>query len=150
MSDKTVNLSLSLPLVCTRGIVVFPGQEMIIDVGRTKSMNSVQEAQKKSDSQIILVSQRVMQVEDPQAADLYTCGTLCHIRHVRRMDGYVRVKFKGLQRVRITAINSTDSLMTCSAEVMLDEQQDTKEEMALVRSIANHLQDMEGLTANMP
>ena len=150
MSEKTLNLSLSLPLICTRGIIVFPGQEMIIDVGRTKSMNAVNEAQKKSDSQIILVSQRVMQVEDPQAADLYTCGTLCHIRHVRRMDGYVRVKFKGLQRVRITAINSTDSLMTCSAEVMLDEQQDAKEEMALVRSVANHLQDMEGLTSNMP
>ena len=97
MSENAENLTLTLPLIATRGIIVFPGQEMIIDVGRTKSMNSVTEAQKKSDSQVILVSQRVMQVEDPKASDLYTCGTLCHIRHVRRMDGYVRVKFKGLQ-----------------------------------------------------
>lgn len=150
MSENTKNLTVSLPLICTRGIIVFPGQEMIIDVGRPKSMGSVNEAQKKSDSQVILVSQREMQTEDPQASDLYTCGTLCHIRHIRRMDGYVRVKFKGLQRVKITAINNTESMMSASAEVLLDEPQDHMEEIALVRSITSHLESMETLASSMP
>ena len=32
------------PLVCTRGVIVFPNQEVIIDVGRERSMRAVEDA----------------------------------------------------------------------------------------------------------
>ena len=44
MSDNT-KLTKQLPLVCTRGVVVFPEQEVIIDVGRSKSVHAVEDSQ---------------------------------------------------------------------------------------------------------
>ena len=43
MSDNT-KLTKQLPLVCTRGVVVFPEQEVIIDVGRSKSVHAVEDS----------------------------------------------------------------------------------------------------------
>ena len=34
MSENDANPIVRLPLVCTRGVIVFPNQEVIIDVGR--------------------------------------------------------------------------------------------------------------------
>ena len=47
MNENDANPIVQLPLVCTRGVVVFPNQEVIIDVGREKSTRAVEEAQEK-------------------------------------------------------------------------------------------------------
>ena len=44
MSEKDANPIVQLPLVCTRGVIVFPDQDVIIDVGREKSTRAVDEA----------------------------------------------------------------------------------------------------------
>ena len=104
MSENDANPIVRLPLVCTRGVIVFPNQEVIIDVGRDKSTCAVEEAQEKFESQVVLVAQKDLAMDSPDIDDLYSFGTLCQIRHIRRMDGYLRVKFKGLQRVKIHTI----------------------------------------------
>ena len=37
-------VNVRVPVVCTRGIVVFPGHDVMIEVGRPKSINAVNEA----------------------------------------------------------------------------------------------------------
>ena len=93
MNELEVQTVISLPLVCTRGVIVFPSQDIIIDVGREKSIQAIEEAQQHHDGNVVLVAQRDLSMEEPKVNELYSFGSLCKIKHIRRMDGFLRVKF---------------------------------------------------------
>lgn len=150
MENSMENNRLQIPLVCTRGVIIFPDQEVIIDVGRSKSVHAVEEAQSTHDSHVILVAQKDLTVENPGIADLYEFGTLCTIKHIRRMDGYLRVKFRGLQRAKITSVLDDEHSMRADVELKEDILQDQMEEIALVRKIAKQFENMESISQNMP
>ena len=150
MNENDANPIVQLPLVCTRGVVVFPNQEVIIDVGREKSTRAVEEAQEKYESQVVLVAQRDLALEEPDVNDVYSYGTLCQIKHIRRMDGYLRVKFRGMQRVELHTIINDDTLMRVTAEVKTDIAQDPMEEVALVRKIAKQFEEIEAVSQTIP
>lgn len=150
MNENDANPIVQLPLVCTRGVVVFPNQEVIIDVGREKSTRAVEEAQEKYESQVVLVAQRDLALEEPDVNDVYSYGTLCQIKHIRRMDGYLRVKFRGMQRVELHTIINDDTLMSVMAEVKTDIAQDPMEEVALVRKIAKQFEEIEAVSQTIP
>ena len=150
MNENDANPIVQLPLVCTRGVVVFPNQEVIIDVGREKSTRAVEEAQEKYESQVVLVAQRDLALEEPDVNDVYSYGTLCQIKHIRRMDGYLRVKFRGMQRVELHTIINDDTLMSVTAEVKTDIAQDPMEEVALVRKIAKQFEEIEAVSQAIP
>ena len=150
MNENDANPIVQLPLVCTRGVVVFPNQEVIIDVGREKSTRAVEEAQEKYESQVILVAQLDLALEEPDVNDVYSYGTLCQIKHIRRMDGYLRVKFRGMQRVELHTIINDDTLMSVTAEVKTDIAQDPMEEVALVRKIAKQFEEIEAVSQTIP
>ncbi|GAA6417236.1 endopeptidase La [Clostridia bacterium UC5.1-2G4] len=150
MNENDANPIVQLPLVCTRGVVVFPNQEVIIDVGREKSTSAVEEAQEKYESQVVLVAQRDLALEEPDVNDVYSYGTLCQIKHIRRMDGYLRVKFRGMQRVELHTIINDDTLMSVTAEVKTDIAQDPMEEVALVRKIAKQFEEIEAVSQTIP
>ena len=150
MNENDANPIVQLPLVCTRGVVVFPNQEVIIDVGREKSTRAVEEAQEKYESQVVLVAQRDLALEEPDVNDVYSYGTLCQIKHIRRMDGYLRVKFRGMQRVELHTIINDDTLMSVTAEVKTDIAQDPMEEVALVRKIAKQFEEIEAGSQTIP
>ena len=150
MNENDANPIVQLPLVCTRGVVVFPNQEVIIDVGREKSTRAVEEAQEKYESQVVLVAPRDLALEEPDVNDVYSYGTLCQIKHIRRMDGYLRVKFRGMQRVELHTIINDDTLMSVTAEVKTDIAQDPMEEVALVRKIAKQFEEIEAVSQTIP
>lgn len=149
MSDNT-KLTKQLPLVCTRGVVVFPEQEVIIDVGRSKSVHAVEDSQNDYDAKIVLVAQKELNVENPKVTDLYEFGTLCTIKHIRRMDGYLRVKFKGVQRAAIMNVIDSAVGMLADIEIKEDIAQDSLEEIALVRKIAKQFENMDITNVNIP
>lgn len=150
MNENDANPIVQLPLVCTRGVVVFPNQEVIIDVGREKSTRAVEEAQEKYESQVVLVAQRDLALEEPDVNDVYSYGTLCQIKHIRRMDGYLRVKFRGIQRVELHTIINDDTLMSVTVEIKTDIAQDPMEEVALVRKIAKQFEEIEAVSQTIP
>lgn len=141
---------LHYPLVCTRGVIIFPEQEVIIDVGRPKSVKAIEESQLNYESHVCLVAQRDLALEEPDAQQLYAFGTLCEIRHVRRLDGYLRVKFKGLKRVELPMILDDEQMMSADAVIREDVQQDPMEEIALVRKIAKQFEQIEAVANNIP
>ncbi|MGX8834058.1 endopeptidase La [Amedibacillus sp. YH-ame6] len=140
----------TLPLVCTRGVIVFPDQEVIIDVGRDKSIRAIEEAQENEQSQVVLVAQKDLALEEPNINDLYAFGTLCQIKHVRRMEGYLRVKFRGIQRVEIQTVTNDDTMMSTSFVVRKNIAQDGMEEIALVRKIAKQFEEIEAVSQAIP
>lgn len=136
MSDKIY------PLICTRGVILFPDQEIVIDVGREQSLKAIENAQDNYDNQIVMFSQINMERENPLADDIYKVGTLCEIRHVRRFDKFLRVKFKGLERVELKQWIDGSLSEMAHVELMPSVRQDETEESALVRMIASAFEQM--------
>lgn len=148
--ENAMNIFVKAPLVCTRGVIVFPNQEIIIDVGREKSIRAVENGRQQENRQVVLVSQKDLTLEDPKMEDLYTVGTLCEVRHIRRLDGYLRVKFRGLQRCELHSIMEEDECQSAEVQILKDIRQDEMEEVTLVRMIARQFEDMEAVSAHMP
>ena len=92
--------SYSYPLLCTRGAVVFPLQDLSVEVGRAASINSVNYA-KANSSSIVIVSQKELTVDSPKPEDLYDYGTICHIKEIREREDHLKVIFTGMCRCHI-------------------------------------------------
>lgn len=141
------NTSLALPVVCTRGIVFFPHIEMALEVGRDKSMNAISYSQEKSDSFLIILSQKDSEVFDPVQSDLYDVGTLVKIKNIKsNSDGSKRVLFEGLLRLKITKLIISEEYYSANYEIIDDIYGDKNEEIALVRSLAKTIEEL----ANTP
>lgn len=82
------NVTVRVPAVCTRGIILFPGQDVMIEVGRAKSLNAVNTAGSSYDGMVWIVCQKDIMVDDPKTDDLYRMGTLAKIKVVRRKEGF--------------------------------------------------------------
>ena len=79
------------PVLPLRDIVVFPHMIVPLFVGREKSISAL-EAVMAEDKQIILVTQREADTEDPDADGLYSIGTVGSILQLLKLpDGAVKV-----------------------------------------------------------
>lgn len=90
----------SYPLLCTRGAVVFPLQDLAVEVGRQASIDAVNYANAYV-SNIVLVSQKDLTVDLPGPEDVYNYATICKIKTSRQRDDHLKVIFTGLSRCRI-------------------------------------------------
>lgn len=147
MSKK---IEINVPVICTRGVIVFPNQDIMIEVGRPKSMNAIEESQSFYNGHVWLVSQKDIMVDDPSEEDLYTVGTLCQIKRVRKKDGFMRVTFSGLERARLLELSEDSRMLSGKVQPLRDVQGDQMEEMALVRRITRELENIAASNANFP
>lgn len=139
-----------VPVVCTRGIVVFPGQDVMIEVGRQKSINAVNEAAASYDSKVWIVCQNDIMVDNPTEANLYKVGTLSTIKIVRRKEGFMRVTFSGVQRATLKNLDDTSAIMMADVEPIEDVLGDPVEEEALVKQIISSFEKLSNLSASFP
>ena len=109
----------TLPLLCTRGALIFPEQELTVEVGRSSSIRSVVRAL-RDDSEIFVTSQIDQSVEDPGIGDVYRCGTVCSIKSYRRKDDHLRVIFRGLERARCLEEKISEDVRMVSIERLKD------------------------------
>jgi len=117
MSDGTM---ITLPVLPLRDIVVFPHMIVPLFVGREKSIRAL-EAVMAEDKQIILVTQKEADTEDPDADGLYTIGTVGSILQLLKLpDGAVKVLVEGGERVVIDpqSLNSNDGFLAVDAEIL--------------------------------
>lgn len=138
------------PLVCTRGVVILPGQDIVIDVGREVSLKAVDNAQDNYEGKVILVSQKDVSVEDPGQEDLFGVGTLCEIRHIRRFENFMRVKFRGLHRAQLSQMEKSANGDLIQVDLLQSIRQDETEEQALVRMIIDSFEKSSNLDKFLP
>ena len=72
------NTQRTMPVLPLRDVVVFPYMVMPLFVGRAKSINALEEAM-NDDKQLLLVSQREADLEEPTPEDLFDVGTMANI-----------------------------------------------------------------------
>ena len=105
----------TLPVLPLRDVVVFPYMVMPLFVGRAKSISALDEAMNEG-KQLLLVSQKQADLEEPTVDDVFDVGTIANIIQLLKLpDGTVKVLVEGQQRAKINQL--TDGEDHFSAEV---------------------------------
>src|SRR5258707_12536275 len=88
------------PVLPLRDMVVFPHTIAPLFVGRKKSILALEEAM-RSDTFILLATQKNASDEDPTTEAIYEVGTLASILHLLKLPaGTVTVLVEGAQRAK--------------------------------------------------
>ncbi|WP_295665715.1 endopeptidase La [uncultured Haemophilus sp.] len=105
----------TLPVLPLRDVVVFPYMVMPLFVGRAKSISALDEAMNEG-KQLLLVSQKQADLEEPTVNDVFDVGTIANIIQLLKLpDGTVKVLVEGQQRAKINQLNDGEAHF--SAEV---------------------------------
>ena len=105
----------TLPVLPLRDVVVFPYMVMPLFVGRAKSISALDEAMNEG-KQLLLVSQKQADLEEPTVDDVFDVGTIANIIQLLKLpDGTVKVLVEGQQRAKINQLNDCEDHF--SAEV---------------------------------
>ena len=126
-----------LPILPLRNTVLFPGVVIPITAGRDKSIQLINDANKR-DKIIGVVAQRDEDVENPTSDDIYKTGVVAQILRVLKMpDGNTTVIIQGKKRFEIDEIIQQEPYLKarvkeCAEDINID---DTKEFSAIIDSV---------------
>jgi ATP-dependent Lon protease len=143
-----------LPILPLRNNVLFPGVVIPITVGRDKSIKLIKETYAGSKT-IGVVSQRDVDIEDPDAEDLYNVGTVAQIIKILQMpDGSTTAIIQGKKRFRLVEILQTDPYFKARVtpfETLEHEiDKDNEEFKALISSVKDMAMQIIKMSPNIP
>src|SRR5690625_4195639 len=123
------------PLLPLRGLLVFPSMVIHLDVGREKSIASLEKAM-VDEQMIFLVSQKEVSIEKPEAEDIYRVGTMAKIKQMIKLpNGTIRVLVEGEYRAEVVSFVESDKEFVVSVNELEDIHGDLHEEEALMRQL---------------
>lgn len=139
-----------LPLLITRGMVLFPNQAQSIEAGRPFSVAAIDAAKVDGNDLILVTSQKSPEIDEPATSDVFMVGTICRMSNITSLKRYTRLKVLPIARVIITEINKVGDTWTAKADKLEDVIGDHKTEVALVRNIITSLEGMQAVTNRLP
>ena len=138
-----MDIKISSPLLPLRDIVVFPSMVIPLFVGRDKSIAALNEVMKK-EKNIVLVTQKNSEIDDPKKTDVFMHGCECNILQLLKLpDGTVKVLVEGSKRIKIIGFTDDDKFITCEYAHM----KDTNSEEDLVPLAMTAIRRLEKLTS---
>ncbi|MEJ8776330.1 endopeptidase La [Pseudogracilibacillus sp. ICA-222130] len=125
-----------LPLLALRGILVYPSMVIHLDVGREKSIASLENAMMHEEQLIFLSSQKEIAMEEPEKEDIYKVGTVAKITQMIKLpNGTLRVLVEGLYRAEIIEYIEEKKQFEVKIAKLNDTNGDEHEEEALMRQL---------------
>jgi ATP-dependent Lon protease len=143
-------LTLSLPILPLRDIVVFPKRIVPLFVGREKSVAAL-EAAMGQDKQIFLVAQLDPAEDDPDRDALYDLGVVATAMQLLKLpDGTVRVLVEGVKRARLIGLSNEEGHLTAEIEEVDEVSTEGPEAQALMRSVLEQFDNYAKLNKRLP
>jgi len=127
-----------LPLMALRGVILFPEMVVPLEVGRERSLAALEAAMAES-RDLMFVSQRDPQEDDPKPGDLYEVGVVGRIRQlVRSAQGGAKVVVEGRHRARVRSIVQEEPYFRAEGEELAEPAEESQEEddQALLQSVS--------------
>jgi len=122
-----------LPVVVIRDAVHFPRLINALHVGREASLKALRHALDR-ELHLLVVSQRDMNVEEPQIGDLNTVGTIAEVLNTTTLpDATLRVALRGLHRAEAVELIKKDGVFFATVRVLKELHRDDAETEALMR-----------------
>ena len=127
----------NLPVLPLRNIVVFPNMVVPLFVGRDKSINALEQVM-DNDQELLFLSQKNSEVDDPSENDLYKIGTKGKILQLLKLpDGTVKVLVEGKTRCKVKKIKFAEDFVNAEIEEITKNETISDTIKALGRSVAS-------------
>jgi len=128
------------PVLPLRDIVVFPHMIVPLFVGREKSIKALEEVM-RSDTFILLATQKNASDDDPATSAIYETGTLASVLQLLKLpDGTVKVLVEGAQRGKVLTYTDRSDYYEANAVVLEDVTGERVEAEALARSVVTEFE----------
>jgi len=139
-----------IPLLPLRDIVIYPYMTIPLLVGRSASVNAIEQAVQK-DRIVFVLAQKKPEVADPASKDLYRVGTVVRVLQLFRLpDGTMRVLVEGICRGRVKKFFPSSDSMAASVSVIKDSDAQSPEIEALLRNVLATFNDYVHLNRRVP
>ncbi|MGZ8323831.1 MAG: endopeptidase La [Rhodoplanes sp.] len=128
------------PVLPLRDIVVFPHMIVPLFVGREKSIRALEEVM-RSDTFILLATQKNASDDDPATDSIYEVGTLASVLQLLKLpDGTVKVLVEGAERARVVKYTERPEYYEAEAVTLADTMGEKVEAEALARSVVTEFE----------
>ena len=149
-SEKQTEIPVVLPVLPLRNIVVFPGMIVPLFVGREKSIRALEDVM-ADDKEMLLVSQKDGDQDDPQPEDMHDIGTIGTVLQMLKLpDGTVKVLVEGQARVQMLEYLPNDNFFQASALPLMEDGEDGEEIRALMRTAVSQFDGYVKLNRKIP
>ena len=144
--------ALTLPLLITRALVIFPKNQQLIEAGRDFSISAVNASKNECDSLILVASQKKYDEDNPKAEDIYQIGVLCRIISVSERDNRLRVRLEVVERVKLSDIRFEENAGYYSAIGGMDPIPSISpvENEAIIKAVSKALEGVPNIFSTMP
>src|ERR1700679_39907 len=140
----------TLPVLPLRDIVVFPHMVVPLFVGREKSVRALEEVM-RGDKQILLVTQRDRDQDDPSPKDIFDVGVLANVLQLLKLpDGTVKVLVEGKSRAAIVRFTDRDDFYEAEVAAVEEEGGEVHEAEALSRAVIEQFENYVKLNKKVP
>jgi ATP-dependent Lon protease len=128
------------PVLPLRDIVVFPHMIVPLFVGREKSIKALEEVM-RSDTYILLATQKNASDDDPATDSIFEIGTLASVLQLLKLpDGTVKVLVEGAERAKVRKYTDRIEYYEADATVLTDDMGDRVEAEAMARSVVTEFE----------
>src|SRR5512134_1744924 len=109
------------PVLPLRDIVVFPHMIVPLFVGREKSIRALEEVM-RSDTYILLATQKNASDDDPATGAIFEVGTLASVLQLLKLpDGTVKVLVEGAERAKVLKYSDRVEYYEADASPVVDD-----------------------------
>src|SRR5438105_2366774 len=138
------------PVLPLRDIVVFPHMIVPLFVGREKSIKALEEVM-RSDTFILLATQKNASDDDPATEAIYEVGTLASVLQLLKLpDGTVKVLAEGAQRAKVVKYTDCSEYYEAEAVALGDTMGERVEAKAFARLVTNEFESYVKLNKRVP
>jgi ATP-dependent Lon protease len=140
-----------LPILPLRDVVVYPHMVIPLFVGRERSMKALEMAM-DGDKQILLVSQRSPDIDDPKPDELYEVGTQASVLQLLKLpDGTIKLLVEGLKRASVTQVGEHEGVFRAvPVEIESRVDRDPREIEVLSRTLLSQFEQLVKLNRKIP
>jgi len=139
-----------LPIIALRDLVVFPQSITPIYVMRPRSLEALERAGDVQNT-VLLLAQKNTGVEEPEAHDLYTVGTVGEVLQVLRLpDNATKVLVEGKYVARLRQCYEREKYLQGSVVPLSVRVESGKETEAMTRTVLNQFESYVRLSERVP
>src|SRR2546429_1574919 len=138
------------PVLPLRDMVVFPHTIAPLFVGRKKSILALEEVM-RSDTFMLLATQKNVSDDDPATEAIYEVGTLASVLQLLKLpDGTVKVLVEGAQRAKVVKYTDRSEYYEAEAVALGDTMGERVESKAFARSATTEFESYVKLNKRVP
>jgi ATP-dependent Lon protease len=150
-NNNEIKEAMELPLLASRGVIVFPHMVIPLLVGRDKSIAALEEAMME-EKKIIIAAQKDETVEEPEIDEIYQFGTIAEVKQLVKLpNGMIKVVVEGIERAEVIEYLDTEEYFLAEVESRPEEKVEVNTDIkALMRTVVKEFEEYIKYNRNLP